>query len=28
MLLVTCLSIGCIAASLVLQQITFLSPLI
>ena len=28
LLLATCLSIGCIAASVVLQQITFLSPLI
>jgi len=28
LLLTTCLSIGCIAASVVLQQITFLSPLI
>ena len=28
LLFATCLSIGCIAASLVLQQITFLSPLI
>ena len=28
LLLVTCLSIGCIAASLSLQQLTFLSPLI